>query len=156
MRVAVMLLVFLFALHACNLVGEGTWSDTQGNSGSLVSEFMIAPIGMPSGKKENVITYRVEFDDGSEVVVKFVVGPAKENPGRNLLLDFSGKVIGTARPATENSDSNAVIEIDDEKIELLVTADAEHNMDVAGKKTYQDGRILTWKDIIKVTPPDDF
>lgn len=160
MRIAVILSVFLFVLYACSLIGEGTWSDSQGNSGSLASEFRLTLTEMSAGKEEYAVIYGVKFDDGSEIVVKFAAGAADEDRGKGLLFDFSGEVIGTLeeRPATENSDEKImIIEINDEKIELQVTANENHNdMDVVGKKTYQDGRTLTWKDTMRITLPSDF
>ena len=154
------LIVFVLALlvlHACNYKGGGTWSDSAGNSGELKSKLTLK---IKIQEKTLGIIYKLKLSNGTKEVFKFLAKKITDEEEDNhdaddkssLITNMKGEVIGTGHKLEKITVFS--LTIDAEKIELRFAEGDKseiaevlvHNLVVTGKKTYRDGRVLTWSD----------
>lgn len=148
----------LLVLHGCNFKGGGTWSDSAGNSGELKSKLTIK-------FEQGAMVYKLKFPNGTKEVFKLIFQSKDEESDaddKNYLLENNkGEVIGTGQEIDEKDEKITVLSftIDNEKIELRLSSiptkvtqpqssELLGNFTITGKKTYRDGRVLTWSDTL--------
>ena len=91
----------LLVLHACNLKGSGTWSDSAGNSGEFKSSLILQMVeGAP-------LVYKIKLSDGTEEAFKFSLARDEESdPDENAtstsVVNTQGEVIGNKRANRKN------------------------------------------------------
>lgn len=142
----------LLVLHACNFKGGGTWSDSAGNSGELKSKLTIK-------FEQGAMVYKLKFPDGTKEVFKLIFQSKDEESDaddKNYLLENNkGEVIGTGQEIEKTTVLSFTI--DNEKIELRLSStevpqpqssESVNDFTITGKKTYRDGRVLTWSDTL--------